>query len=125
MKKESIALFLSALVGFANELLAEHAGTPASSAPTNGDTPTGDVPKRGPGRPKKEEAAPTGDTKSSGDTSDADRFKANLALIEPVVKDGKGAEVKTMIKKHSPTGLKDLPADKQAQFEADLDALTY
>lgn len=66
------------------------------------------------------------------------RYTKNRALIEPLVKGVKkegseteyaiqpqGQAVKAIIKKHSPTEkLPDLPLDKQADFEGDLEALT-
>lgn len=66
------------------------------------------------------------------------RYAKNRALIEPLVKGVKvegseteykikpqGGAVKAIIKKYSPTEkLPDLPLDKQADFEGDIEALT-
>lgn len=83
------------------------------------ETPSG----RGRGRPKKEE--PVNNAGAAAGVSDATRFETNKVLIEPLIKSGQGAAVKAVIAKFSTTGLKDIPADKQDDFEKDIDALTY
>jgi len=80
-----------------------------------------DKPRRGrppAGETKTPENAPAGPT-------DAERFEKNRELIKPLVEGGQGAEVKTVIAKYSKTGLKDIPATSQADFEKDLSALSY
>lgn len=86
--------------------------------------------------PAEPEPAPEaeGETQEQKDA----RYAKNRALIEPLVKgvkvDGseteykikpQGGAVKAIIKKYSPTEkLPDLPLDKQADFEGDIEALT-
>lgn len=89
-------------------------------APAPDTTPAPEAPRRG--RPPKAAppAAPAEDS-----PSDEDRYQANRALIEPLVKGGQGEDVKKVITKYSKEGLKGLPADKQADFEKDIEALSY
>lgn len=86
--------------------------------------------------PAEPEPAPEaeGETQEEKDA----RYAKNRALIEPLVKGVKvegseteykikpqGGAVKAIIKKYSPTEkLPDLPLDKQADFEGDIEALT-
>lgn len=82
-------------------------------------------PKRGrgrpPGKPEDPAAAPAGDT---GKT-DEERLNANKLIIKPLIENNQGEDVKKVIGKYSKTGLKDLPAASQADFEKDIAALTY
>ena len=46
------------------------------------------------------------------------------AVIDPLVKEGRGAEVKAAITKYSPT-LKEMDPSNYAAFEKDIEALSY
>ena len=75
-------------------------------------------PKRGRPAAQPKAEAPAGPT-------DEERFEANKTRIKPLVEGGQGADVKAVIGKYSKTGMKDIPADQQAAFEKDLEALSY
>lgn len=47
------------------------------------------------------------------------------ALIKPLVEGGKGEAVKAIIKKYSPTGMKDMEAKHHEAFEKELEELSY
>jgi len=115
------AIFLAA--GNAAKAYAE-----GNEAPANDNTPasTGDggeeAPKRRgrpPGKPAEEKQPET------PAQDDAARFQANRDLIKPLVDAGQGQDVKNVIAKYSKTGLKDIPAASQADFEKDIAALAY
>lgn len=121
--KSAFVTFLT-LAAVACQGAAEALEAERGSGAAAGTAPTGEAPKRR-GRPPGSGAAgaatpPAGDT-----TTDADRFQGNRALIDPLVKDGQGEEVKKVIAKYSKTGLKDIPAASQADFEKDIEALNY
>lgn len=84
------------------------------------------------GEPRKPRGRPAGTTNKVEETAttgpnDEERLAANKQLIAPLVAApaSQGEEVKKVIAKYSATGLKGLPADKQADFEKDIAALTY
>jgi hypothetical protein len=92
-----------------------------TAAPTAGEAETtGKRRGRPPGSGKTEDNGGTG----AAETDEA-RLARNKALIDPLIKANQGNEVKAIIAKYSKTGLKDLPAANQAQFEQDIEALTY
>lgn len=119
------AILLAA--GNAAKAHAEGAESPANdNTPAGEDQPTGEAkPRRGrppggaAGKPAedKPEASPAQD--------DAARFQSNRELIKPLVDNAQGEDVKKVIAKYSKTGLKDLPAAHQADFEKDIAALNY
>lgn len=109
--------------GAAEALQADGGETTAAPA---GD---GGAPPKRRGRPPGG-GATAGTTGAGEGTSDADRFQRNRDLIAPLVKGGEGKdpqgdEVKKVIAKYSKTGLKDIPAANQAEFEKDIEALNY
>jgi len=117
----ALAAAASALANAAVEMLRHIQGdAPTESEPEdNTDTPTAPA-TRGRGRPPKAAAetpaaipAPVGKT-----------YEELRALIEPLVEDGKGEDVKKIVGKYSQSGLKALPADKQAAFIRDIEALS-
>lgn len=115
-----VAAILSA-AGAAAKAYADGAeAPPGDEAPGGGEG--GEPAKRGRGRPP-------GGTKTEGDTkagaTDAERFDTNRALIKPLIDGNQGEDVKKVIAKYSKTGLKDLPAASQADFEKDIAALSY
>lgn len=80
--------------------------------------------------PKKPRGRPAGSTTKVEEPTgpnDEERLAANKQLIAPLVAApaNQGEEVKKVISKYSATGLKGLPAEKQADFEKDIAALTY
>lgn len=88
--------------------------------------------------PAPAEPEPAADAEGESQEKKDARYAKNRALIEPLVKGVKvegseteykikpqGGAVKAIIKKYSPTEkLPDLPLDKQADFEGDIEALT-
>lgn len=81
------------------------------------------------GRPKKEEQVnpvetptPTAEPKEEATGMTLDALKA---LIEPAVKAGAGAQVKSIISKHGGTQLSSIPAANHAAFAADVEGLVY
>ena len=109
-----------------------------TEAPADSTTsPAGDeAPKRRGRPPGSGAAAPADNTAPAGGATAEDdtakRLEKNRALIEPFVKgdpakgiEAQGEKVKKIISQYSQSGLAGLPADKQAAFEKDLDALSY
>lgn len=74
------------------------------------------------GRPPSTDKAPPVEDDGA---NDAGRFENNRALIKPLIENSQGDEVKKIIAKYSKTGLKDIPAANQAEFEKDIAALSY
>lgn len=105
---------------------------PAAEKPVTPTPETGPQPEPTP--------TPAEEPKEEGESAEAKeaRYQRNRGLIEPLVKGVKkegseteyaiqpqGQAVKAIIKKYSPTEkLPDLPLDKQADFEGDIEALT-
>lgn len=87
----------------------ENINTPAQ------EPPAAEAPKRGrpPGQPAADKKAPEGKT--------LDELKE---IIKPLVAEGRGAEIKAILKKLDCEALKDLPAEKQAAFLKDVEALS-
>lgn len=116
-----------AFLGIASILLAAGAAAKAYAEGNEEPAPggAGDEPeaKRGRGRPKAPET-PAGGAGAGGPT-DSERFETNRAKIKPLIDNNQGEDVKKVIGKYSKTGLKDLPAASQADFEKDIDALAY
>lgn len=118
----------AALIGAGNGLNAFANGEDVPETPASGGEPA--APKRGRGRPPGGSA--TTETTTATGPTDAERFETNRSLIKPFVEGDKekgiepqGPTIKNIIGKYSKTGLKDLPADKQAEFEKDIAALSY
>lgn len=114
------AIFLAA--GTAAKAIAE--GITEDAPPVAGGDETAAA-ARGRGRPKKTEVIDPPE-KAAG-PNDEERFQANRELIAPLIKPPgtSGEEVKKVISKYSGTGLRDLPAASQADFERDIAALSY
>lgn len=127
--KLALLAISAAFIGAGNGLQAFANGeeAPESAAPTPAPAGDGAEPRKR-GRPpgaaaaKPPEGATAGNTTAEDDTA---RFESNRALIKQLVDAGQGEDVKKVIAKYSKTGLKDLPADKQADFEKDIAALSY
>lgn len=96
-------------------------GAEDDSAETGGD----ENPKPRRGRPAGSTNKPTESTTTTSGPTDAERFEANRALIKPLVDNNEGEAVKKVIAKYSSSGLKDIPAAKQADFQKDIEALSY
>lgn len=102
---------------------AEAPATPETPAAGDGGEPA--EPKRR-GRPPGSTAAKQEEKPAEPAQDDATaRLEKNKGLISPLVGDGKGQDVKNVIAKYSKTGLKDIPAASQADFERDIEALSY
>jgi len=86
---------------------------PAPAQPGQAETPVSQPSGEVEAQPEKQEQ------------SDADRWEANKQRILPLAQAGHGLAIKNIVAKYSATGMKDIPADKQAAFEKDLEALTF
>lgn len=93
-------------------------GAPDEAAPSS------DTPEKPAGRPRGRPAKTNEEGPADGPT-DEERLEKNKLLIKPLVEGGQGEDVKKVIAKYSSTGLKGIPADKQAAFEKDVDGLSY
>ena len=147
--KSQIGKIFIALAAIGNELMSGECDSTETATTTKPDGVTAIKPR---GRPKKEQVAtdpqpevtepapaqpgqaetpvsqPTGEAEAQPEKqelSDADRWEANKLRIKPFVEEGKGEEVRKIVAKYSATGMKDIPADKQADFEKALEALTF
>lgn len=110
----SIKLIGAALVAAGNVLMGATEAEPDPNTGSGGESTETKRRGRSPG-PGKGATGP----------SDEERLTANKALIDPLIKGNQGAAVKAIIAKHTNGGLlKDLPADKQKEFEADIAALS-
>jgi hypothetical protein len=125
--KVAIAGLLSAAGAVLNAFAAEYSGSdvaqpeaeapkakrtkPAAPAPTV-ETPAAAAP----------EAAPQPEAATEGEGKTYDELRA---LIKPLVEGGQGEEVKKVIAKYSPNGLKNMEAKHHAAFEKDIAALSY
>lgn len=140
--KPSIKIALAGLLSAAGALisaLAAEFGGAAPTSPEDAATPTPEPEKKKPGRPAKEKPAEkateekpvAAEPEASSDepVEGAKTYEELRALIEPLVKDGKGNDVKALIKKYDPDSgspsIKTMPAKNHAAFERDIMALTY
>jgi hypothetical protein len=113
MSKSTLLAISAALIAIGQELAGEE---PASTPAAGGGEP--EASKRGRGRPAKTEGAET-------ETSKGMTYEELQALFMPLVKEGRGEEVKKIIAKYSPTGAKDMPAEHHAAFAKDIEALKF
>jgi hypothetical protein len=136
--KTAIAGLLSAAGAVLTAFAAEFGGAMPPDAPAEPATPA-DPPK--PAKAKKEKPAPAPATEPepeqpasepAGESEEAPTGKSYeelKALIEPLVKEGRGEEVKKLIKKYdpesTPPSIKTMPAKNHAAFEKDLATLSY
>jgi len=136
--KLALAAFLNSSAGLLSALAADLSGaTPAPADPVEAPAATAEAPAEEkktrtkkavvekPTEPvvEKDAEEPAAEEKpaTTGKT-----YEDMKAVIEPLVKAGQGAAVKAVIAKHSPTGkLVDMDPAKYADFEADIDALSY
>jgi hypothetical protein len=93
-------------------------GAPAGAV-TGGDTT--EAPKGARGGRGKAATAPVEEKKPA--EVEGKTYEQLRDLISPLVQDGKGEEVKKIIAKYG-SSLKDIPADKHAAFEKDIEALS-
>lgn len=110
------AIFLAA--GNAAKAYAE--GTEEPAAPAGGGEAEATTKRRG--RPPGGAAAAADPAPPADDP--AARLAANKELVKALVEGGQGADVKKVVAKYTEGTLKDLPADKQAAFEKDIEALS-
>jgi len=134
--KLALAAFLNSSAGLLSALAADLSGvTPAPAVteePTPAEAPAEEKKPRAkkavvekPAEPvvEKDAEEPAAEEKPVTIGKTYDDMKA---VIEPLVKADQGAAVKAVIAKHSPTGkLVDMDPAKYADFEADIDALSY
>lgn len=130
MSKNLLLAIAAAFTAAANEIespAAPSGDTAAPIKPTESTEGTTEQPKRR-GRPlgttATEKPAPA-ETGEATDPTDDERFQGNRELIAPLVKGGQGEDVKKVIGKYSKGTLKELPAASQADFEKDIEALSY
>ena len=79
-----------------------------------------------PTAPAEEKAAPV-EAKPAADETivSEEQYQELRALIEPLVKGGQGADVKTIIAKYSDSGkLREIRAAQKAAFEKDIEAIS-
>lgn len=110
----SIKLIGLAFIAFGQVLA--NGGEGESAAPESA-APGGDAPKR--------RGRPPGSGAGASDEPKAKTLEELRAITGPLIEGGQGAEVKKIIGKYSPTGIKDLKAEDQPAFLKDLEALNY
>lgn len=134
----ALASAASALATAAAALAESCTDAPASVYPEVMPPGTANKPRRGPGRPPaqatSEPVTATAEAPAAQPPADpvvptngtAKTYEQLRAIIEPVVKNGQGEEVKKVIAKYAPNlkELADLPQHHPA-FEKDITALTY
>lgn len=111
MKKSTLIAIAAALSAIALELTGEEA-----AAEENGSETPASPNKRGPGRPR-------GGGSSEPEKPKTKTFEELRAICKPLMEGGQGAEVKKLVEKYSPTGLKDLKPEDQVDFLRDIEAL--
>jgi hypothetical protein len=125
----AIAGLLSAAGAVLNAFAAEFNGTePDSAAPAETPKKTRGKAAAAPvAETPAEPAAPAEPTAPAEETTEGKSYEDLKALIAPLVKEGKGEEVKKVIKKYAGEGgsLKTLEAKHHASFEKDIAALAY
>lgn len=120
--KAAIAGLLSA-AGAALSALATEFGEPTETTePVTPRTrkPRGNSASAPPAEPEPEPQPEPEAEKPAGKT-----YEELRALIEPLVKEGRGEEVKKVISKYSAGGLKTMEAKHHVAFEKDIAALSY
>src|SRR4051812_47686870 len=115
MKQTTLLAIAAALSAIALEF----SGGESPAAETNGGDAGADVPKRGRGRP------PGGGGAADAGKATGKTYEELQAIIKPIIEAGNGPELKKVIVKYSPTGIKDLKVEDQAAFLKDVDALAY
>jgi hypothetical protein len=128
---KTIAAFIALLDALSADLQALNNGS--SPSPTDGGEPTPDKPKRGrpsKGTPPAETPAdPTETPAAAKDDDGTMTFEQLQEVSMPLVKAGKGRQVKAIIEKYAGEGkairdVANLAADKQAAYIADIEALS-
>ncbi len=131
----AIAQLLAAAGAALNAFAAELHGSPVLSESTDAAPPAAGEPApvktRKPREPKAEKPVEPAEVTGSEPVQTTEQPKLNgktyddmKAVIEPLVKEGRGAEVKATIAKYSPT-LKEMDPAHYAAFEKDIEALSY
>jgi len=128
--KLAIAALISALGDTFKAIAAELSGATAP-AETQSDPATPEAPAepapvktRKPREPKAEKPVEPEPTTTEQPKLNGKTYDDMKAVIEPLVKEGRGAEVKATIAKYSPT-LKEMDPAHYAAFEKDIEALSY
>jgi hypothetical protein len=113
MTKNILLIIAGAITTIANLFGSEHSEMPTGTPDAGAG---GDAPKRR-GRPPGATAAAAEEPETKGKT--LDELKE---LVKPLIEDGQRAEVQAIIKKYG-SSLSQIPADKQAAFVKDIEAL--
>lgn len=96
--------------------------------PQEPEKPAGDAPRRGrpPGSTNAPKTPSAGNTEGVSSPQIGKTYPELQALIEPLVKEGRVAEVKAVIAKYAPEGLKTLATkpEHHKAFEADIEGLS-
>lgn len=121
---EKLILAITALATALAEWFNKGTVKAATGETTTGETTTGDGEATPPARRGRPPGATAKPRETAAGPTDEERLASNRALIQPLIKDKKGKEVKAIIIKHGGTELANLPADKQEAFEQDIEALT-
>lgn len=128
MKKTTILALASAASALATaaasvaDELVETPDNPQQESPDN--AASGEPPKRR-GRPPGSTNAPPAQTETPAPAATGKTYEQMRELITPLVKEGRGEEVKKIITGYGASSLKELPADKYPAFEKDIEALSY
>lgn len=131
--RTALATLFSAAGAALSALASEFSGAEAAAAtPATPETPAEPTPKKkaakaaaaaAPEEPKEEK------TEEPAAEETESRYDIRRAAIEPLVKDGKGAEVKKIIAKYdpdsTPPSIKTMPEKNHAAFLKDLATLEY
>ncbi len=129
--RTALAQLLAAAGATLNAFAAELGATPFTSAEPEAqpETPAEPAPvkTRKPREPKAEkpvEPVAEPEPEQEQPKLNGKTYDDMKAVIEPLVKEGRGAEVKATIAKYSPT-LKEMDPAHYAVFEKDIEALSY
>lgn len=136
--KPTTKLAIAQLLASAGAVLSALAAEFGAEAPA---TPEAAAQPEAPAKPKKTkekpaQAAPTPQPEPETEPEQTAEepqvgktYEELKALIQPLVEDGRGEEVKKLIKQYdpesTPPSIKTMPAKNHAAFEKDITALTY
>ena len=116
MSKNTLLALAAFITSLANDSGAEPE-TPAAAAPEGGEAP----PRRG--RPPGKAASPTPAAEPEPEKPKGKTVEELREAIQPLVTEGRGAEVKALIKKHGGENLSGIPAANHAAFLKDVEGL--
>lgn len=124
--KIAILAIAAALIGAGNGLTAFANGEVPETPASGGDDGEGSIPGKRRGRPAGSTNKPAEPEKQPETPADdpEKRLAHNREITGQLIKDGNGQLVKNVLKKYTDGTLKDLPAEHQAAFEKDIEALS-